>query len=258
MKLIFQKYGEQGPGMLILHGLLGSAQNWTTVARHLAQSHTVYVPDLRNHGNSPHGAHTFEGMVDDILQLMRDEDIRKPLLIGHSMGGLVGMTLATFYPNRLQGLVVVDIAPVPNLNRLQGIIEAMVRLDLSTITSRADADARLAQTIASKTVRQFLLTNLKREENGSYRWKCNLAELHRFVSGSERFELPQGAKYAGQTLFIAGGKSDHRVWTQEELIRQHFPAARLKIIPHAGHWIHFEAREDFLRLVNEFAATLEK
>ena len=67
MKLNIKKYGTDGPAVLILHGLLGSSQNWHSAATKLSENFQILVPDQRNHGASPHGDHTIERLSEDAL-----------------------------------------------------------------------------------------------------------------------------------------------------------------------------------------------
>ena len=252
MKLTFNKFGSGLQSLVILHGLLGSKNNWNTVAKILAREHTVFVPDLRNHGNSPHGKHSIEAMTDDILEMLQNENIENPVVLGHSMGGFVAMKLAVAYPNRLRGLVVVDIAPTVSLHGLDTILEAMVNVDLRLAHRREDVDDQLKNHITSKATRQFLLQNLKRQADGRFHWRCNLPELQKFVQQSNTFTLAPEEKYPGPTLFIAGGKSAHQIGAKEHPIRQHFLTAEIHTIQGAGHWVHFEAQQDFVNEVNWF------
>ncbi len=93
MKLNIRKYAADGPAVVILHGLLGSSQNWHSAATKLSEKFQILVPDQRNHGDSPHGAHTIERLSEDVLNLLNQQNINKTFLIGHSMGGLAGMSL---------------------------------------------------------------------------------------------------------------------------------------------------------------------
>ena len=87
MKLFFRKFGN-GPALIILHGLYGSSDNWVTIARDLADTFTVYLPDQRNHGQSPHNdRHDYGSMTGDLLELADDLRLEKFFLAGHSMGG---------------------------------------------------------------------------------------------------------------------------------------------------------------------------
>ena len=69
MDLFFRKYGA-GPPLIILHGLYGSSDNWITIGKSLAKHFTVYIPDQRNHGNSPHSEeHNYDLLKQDLLEI---------------------------------------------------------------------------------------------------------------------------------------------------------------------------------------------
>ena len=112
MKLFFRKYGN-GPPLVILHGLYGSSDNWVTIAKILSDSFTVYLPDQRNHGQSPHSdIHDYDSMRDDLLEFVRDQSINKFFLAGHSMGGKTAIAFALKWPEMLNGLLIADISPL--------------------------------------------------------------------------------------------------------------------------------------------------
>ena len=138
------------------------------------------------------------------------------------------------------------------MDRMDWIFEALAAVDLSTVKQRQHAEEQLALNISSPLVRQFLLKNLKRLEDGTYVWRCNLPELHIFIQKDNKFELKESDKYEGPTLFIGGGRSEHRIAEREELIARHFPNYQLAMIPNAGHWVHFEAPEEFITIVTDF------
>ncbi len=255
MRLKYHKFGAAGPELIVLHGLLGSSQNWRSTARMLADHARVIVPDLRNHGDSPHGEHRFDLITEDILELFDGAEIGRAFLLGHSMGGLAVMNFAFAHPQRLRGIIIVDIAPGAPMSDMSDIFQALLNLDLPKLQSREEADRQMASTIKSAGVRQFLLQNLKRQRDGGFHWRCNLPELKRFIQDRERFKIEDHQKYEGRTLFVAGGRSEYRVWEKEEAIRQHFPAAQLAVIPEAGHWVHFEAMSEFVNVVANFIST---
>ena len=94
MKLYHQIIGT-GPPLVILHGLLGSHENWRAIAKALGENYTVNIPDLRNHGLSPHDeSMTYPLLAADVAELLDDSDIVKPAVLGHSMGGKIAMQLA--------------------------------------------------------------------------------------------------------------------------------------------------------------------
>ena len=111
MKLFFRKMGE-GPPVIILHGLYGSSDNWITIARALSDSYTIYIPDQRNHGKSPHSSrHDYIEMTADIEELVQENIGGKFILLGHSMGGKVAINFALKHPERIASLIVADISP---------------------------------------------------------------------------------------------------------------------------------------------------
>ena len=109
MKLNFKKLGEGKP-LLILHGLFGSSDNWGTLGKKFSKNNSVYLIDLRNHGRSPHSNEmTYSDMANDLLELIKDEKIISPTILGHSMGGKVALMFAKNYPEYLEKLIVADI-----------------------------------------------------------------------------------------------------------------------------------------------------
>src|SRR5512133_2376601 len=114
MKLFCRKYGN-GPPLIILHGLFGSSDNWVTIAKNLSDSFTVYLPDQRNHGQSPHSdVHDYDSMRDDLFELVNDLSLKKFFLAGHSMGGKTAISFALKWPEMLNGLLIADISPFVN------------------------------------------------------------------------------------------------------------------------------------------------
>lgn len=252
MKLNYRTYGVGPLKLVILHGLLGSSQNWHTAASKLSESFLVIVPDLRNHGESPHGAHSIDLMQKDLLDLLDELNLAKACLLGHSMGGLVAMQFALTNAHRLQALIVEDIAPGAQMKSMAGIFNALNAIDLTKVSRRQDADEQLSKSLSSPLLRQFLLQNLKRQDDGTFGWRCNLPELHRFVQKDAPLTFDPRAHFAGPTLFIAGELSAHRIAALQERISRPFPNHQLVTIANAGHWVHFDAMPQFVQTVTEF------
>ncbi len=252
MLIKYDVYGSSQATLTILHGLLGSRQNWSSVADSLQSSLRILVPTLRNHGDSPHGPHSVEAMCDDVAGLHERSSISKTNIIGHSMGGLVAMSLATVKPESIRSLIVVDVLPQAEMARLKPVFQAMESVDLESVSRRTDAVRELAPQLPDPGVRQFLLKNLERKADGTYRWKCNLAELARWVRENKRVDLEAESHYDGPTLFIGGGKSEHQIARRQDLIAEHFPNYELAIIPDAGHWVHIDAPRQFIHVVSKF------
>jgi esterase len=251
MKLHFRGSGH-GPPLLILHGLLGSLDNWMPPAQQLAAHFQVFLLDLRNHGRSPHATEFNYGvMAEDIAEFIRDQNLGPVNLLGHSLGGKVAMRFAQLHPDTVTKLVVVDMAPREYPPRYDGILDAMHALDLSVFRHRAEVDAALAAAAPEKLIRQFLLKNLGRDPTGALEWKPNIAAICANYS-QIRQALPTSNQFRGATLFVRGGKSDYIRAEDFALIRQIFPQAQTQTIVAAGHWVHAETPEEFLRIVREF------
>jgi pimeloyl-ACP methyl ester carboxylesterase len=251
MLLNYKHYHGQGTPMLILHGLYGNQANWTPLARQLAPGFNVYVLDARNHGQSAWAdTMRFREMAADVAETMRSLGLAKAHVIGHSMGGKTAMLLALTQPELVQSLCVVDIAPVAYPRTEDEVMGALLQLDLASIRSRTDADAILAGRIPVKAVRDFLLTNLQRNEEGNWGWRFNLPVLATYVR--EVIDWPAGlGKYEGPVLFIKGERSDYILPEHKAMIRAHFPAARVETVAQAGHWVHSEKADTVLRLIRQ-------
>lgn len=256
MKLTCREYGvyrEGRPSLMFLHGLLGSSVNWHGIVRALEGAFHILVPDLRNHGNSPHSDNiSYPAMAGDISELVDDQGLDAIMLIGHSMGGKVAMWLAMHNPEWLQKLVVVDIAPVTYSHRFDTIITALQAVDLPKLESRQQADQVLAQFLDDKALRQYLLQNLI-SEAGRWRWRMN---LHAIADGMAQIvafpDAADSVAYPGETLFIYGGNSNYLSPDYESAIRQRFPLTRMRGVAGAGHWVYAEQPEAFLAALNTF------
>ncbi|HXN35504.1 MAG TPA: alpha/beta fold hydrolase [Opitutaceae bacterium] len=241
--------GEGGPPRVILHGMLGSSRNWMTAGRELAARRRVFALDLRNHGRSPGaGAMSYEAMAGDVAAWLDARGIAAAELIGHSMGGKVAMLLACRHPERVGRLVVVDIAPRDYHWPERGAeLRAMQGLDLATLGSLAQAEARIRAQVPDEATRKFLLTNLERLPEGGWRWQVNLEALVAALPALERNPLLPGDRFLGPALFIAGGNSRYVAPADNDAILRAFPGARIDVIAGCGHNPHVEAREAFVR-----------
>lgn len=240
---------------IIQHGLFGSSKNWISNAKELSKLGKVYTLDLRNHGDSPHSKdHSLESMSSDLLEFIQTHEINKPVVIGHSMGGLVGMHFAFANPTLLKGLVVVDIAPRPYTYDYKNELDAL-RIDVSHKNSRQEIDREMSKILADPFIRQFLQMNLEKLEQG-YKWKVNVDAL---VNSSLRFsheDVQYENQYLGKTLFIIGEKSEYVKQKDLELIKEKFPHSIVEIIKNANHYLHYFHSKEFIEIVSDFERTL--
>lgn len=252
MKLNYKSFG-QGEPIVILHGMFGMLDNWQWMARQLAKEYMVFLVDLRNHGKSPHSDEFgYKIMAEDLHLFMEDNWLHEATIIGHSMGGKVAMKFALEYPDMVDRLVIVDMAPKSYEGNHDKILKALKAFPIKEIESRSEAQEILQKAIPEKDVIQFLLKNLSRDkESGGYRWKMNLTVIidhYKEILSHEPSELI----YEGPSLFLAGAKSNYVQEDEFPTYKNNFPAAQLTYIKGAGHWVHAEAPQDFLQNLLDF------
>jgi len=241
--------GEAGHApLVVLHGLLGSSRNWLSAARDLSRHFDVTAMDLRNHGSSDHApTMTYAEMAADVAETLDHRKLHAPVtLCGHSMGGKVAMRFAVDFPERVRALCVIDIAPKTYPPRHDRDLAAMREMPLADIDSRRDADAWLRERVPEFGHRQFLLTNLVRDDRPgarTFRWAVNLDAL--IASADELRATPLGPSETSPlpTTFLIGGASDYVNDGDHPTLRHHFPRAAIKVAPEAGHNLHMDARE---------------
>lgn len=251
MKLYFEETG-QGRAVVLLHGLFGSSDNWHFIAQRLAESFHVFAMDHRNHGLSPHSAEmNYPLMAADVENFFVTRGLASASVLGHSMGGKTAMQFALQFPQRVEKLVVADMAPRVYAPAHDKIFAALLALDLPKYQTRQQIEDALAVEIPSLVLRRFLLKNLGRNPAGEFFWKINLRDiaesyphLRQPVSHPESFTKP--------ALFIRGGKSKYINAEDEPLIRELFPQSQILTIAEASHWVHADQPDEFLRLLLEF------
>lgn len=231
------------PPLLIVHGLFGSARNWGAIARRMADKRRVVVADMRNHAESFWSAsHSYPDMAGDLAEVIENEG-RAMDVVGHSMGGKAAMLLALTRPELVNRLVVADIAPVSYDHSNLPLVSAMRSMDLTGLTSRTEADRRLAVAVPDAGTRAFLLQSLDLKAQPP-RWRLNLAVL-----GKEMDKVtgwPEiSSSYEGPTLFLAGAESLYVQPEYREKIKYLFPKAKIAKIPGAGHWLHADKPREF-------------
>ena len=260
MKLFYRRYGE-GPPLMILHGLYGSSDNWVSVAKAVSTGFTVYLPDLRNHGLSPHSdIHDYNALSNDINELSEELGLDKFFLAGHSMGGKTALFYATKWPEKPEGLLIADISPFPAKGKRPPeyyqhleILNTITGTDLSSIVSRNDADRIISGKITSERIRGFIMKNLQRTPDGKFIWKINaqslLRNLDKIMDGLPRPDNNYLSLTGFPVKFLKGEHSDYIPSDDWSDILKIFPGAELKVIKNAGHWLHVDNPE---AVISEF------
>jgi len=243
----------RGEPLLILHGLFGSLDNYRSIALHFERHHQVHRIDLPGHGDSTSLPElSISAMAYEIQNYLEQNNIESCSVLGHSLGGKVAMALANNdTQQRINKLIIVDIAPRLYPPHHQDLLDALSSVDLNTLSDRRDADKLLRTSIPEAGVRAFLLKSLIRDDDKALCWQFDLNGINSSYAAMR--EMPTMAKaIAIPTLFIKGSKSDYIREADTDLINRHFSKAILKEIPGAGHWVHAEKPAVFSRLCTEF------
>jgi pimeloyl-ACP methyl ester carboxylesterase len=243
----------QGYPFIILHGFLGMGDNWKTIGTKLSEAgFEVHLVDQRNHGHSfHHNEFNYEVLVEDLLKYCEFHQLKNFNLLGHSMGGKTAMLFAAQNPEYVSKLLIADISPRFYPIHHDSILNGLSALDFNTLKSRGEADQILSQFVSDFGTRQFLLKNLYWKEKGRLDLRMNLEVLKENVSEVGE-ALPTHLKFEKDTLFLRGDRSEYIALNDEDIIKRHFPKARIVTIKNAGHWLHAENPNDFFEQVITF------
>lgn len=247
MPVLHSKILGEGEPLLILHGFLGMSDNWKTLGNQYALAgFETHLIDQRNHGKSFHSTDfNYDILAQDIQEYLKQQNIEKTTILGHSMGGKTAMQFACNHPDLVKKLIVADIAPKYYPPHHQDIINGLNALSQLELTSRTQADKALSDYITNFGTRQFLLKNLYWKEKGKLGFRFNLTVL------SNRMEeigenINSTAIFDKPTLFLRGDKSEYINQNDFLEIKRHFPKAEIETIENAGHWLHAENPKQFL------------
>jgi pimeloyl-ACP methyl ester carboxylesterase len=240
----------EGPPLLLLHGLFGSARNWGGIQKQLARQRRVLAMDLRNHGDSRHAAGMdYATQARDVAETLLARHAQGAAVVGHSMGGKVAMALALGHASLVSRLVVADIAPRRYAPALRPYVAAMRALDLRPGLARREADAALADAVPQPGIRAFLVQSLDFTGEAP-RWTLGLAEIAAAMGEIEDFAVH--GQFAGPALVLSGERSDYVAPADRALFQRLFPAARFAAVERAGHWLHADNPQGFLHELEGF------
>ena len=252
------------PAVVLVHGMRDHARSWDWIGSALADRFHVVAPDLRGHGDSECAGSCAYGMSAfefDLACIAEELNLSEFALVGHSLGGAIALRFASAFPEKINGLCVIEAielpivreqraAPQPFPQRLRNWIDneraRSLRLPKAYETF-ADAERRMAQahpTFDRDTVSHLVAHGLKELPGGRWRWKHDNAARLRAPEDAEGHDLDEMlSAIACPTLLAYGARSWIAPPPQErlDLIRNH----RLVRFPGVSHWLHHEARGDF-------------
>lgn len=253
MKLYSKIHGDKAQDLIIIHGLFGMSDNWNTLGKKFAKYCKVHLIDLRNHGRSPHAEDfNYDVMCGDVLEYMEDNAIQKPILLGHSLGGKVAMKCAFTYPEKIDKLIVDDIAPREyDINFIKDIVLSLYKIPLESFSKRADVDKEVSLFIEDNFTKLFILKNLYRNEDRVFSWRFNIDVFVEKIKNIQKTNFINGICTL-PTYFIRGGNSNYITTEDELIINKHFSDVSISTIKDAGHFLHAEKPEKFYNEVMGF------
>jgi len=266
---------KQQTPVLFLHGLLGNKRNFATCAKMLAvqleKKRRIMGLDLRNHGDTKPWSDemSYPSMAQDVVNFLKSQNIKKIILVGHSMGGKVAQALALLHPEYVEGLVVLDIAPVtysrekdPHWKAVEDILRAIHRVieesaATGEVATKRDVDLSLRKSIPDPALRAFVLTNFDSRNN---EWKIPIATMVEELEQIAGFDLTEtsttastsSSTYEGDVFIINGGQSRFVRHSYMDQIASYFPNHMLTTIRGSGHWVHAEAPDDLVALLKRY------
>jgi len=210
----------------------------------------VYAIDLRNHGDSSHDPrHDYTALAEDVELFLQQNDLTNSTLIGHSMGAKTAMAVALRRRVPIASLIPVDNAPVDAALKSDfgKYVQGMRKVEEARVKKQSEADAILQAYEDSLPIRQFLLTNLVRNnDDGTQKFRVPLRYLASALDNMADFPFkdPDEARYQGPTLFVRGTKSHYVADEMLPIIGRFFPKFQLADVE-AGHWVISEKPEEF-------------
>jgi pimeloyl-ACP methyl ester carboxylesterase len=257
----------EGPALLLVHGMAGSAATWKQVLPRLARDYTVIAPDLLGHGRSakPRSDYSLGNFAAGLRDLLVALGIERATVVGHSLGGGIAMQLAYQHPERVERLVLVgsgglgrEVSPILRMLTLPGAEYLMPLLftsysrDLGNKISMMLRRGGLRAPAAEETWRAYV--SLTEGEN-----RAAFVKTLRSV-----IDLSGQSVSAHDRLYLAAHMPTMIMWGERDFIipvehahvaHAAMPGSRLELFPHAGHFPHSEEPDEFIHILRDFLRT---
>lgn len=251
--MIYSKIEGEGKPFLVIHGFLGMSDNWKSFGTAFATlGFQMHLLDMRNHGRSFHSMDfSYEIMANDVKEYCEANQLQDIVLLGHSMGGKIAMVFASKYPDLVERLIIVDIAPKYYPPHHQDVMQALNAVHFTEGMSRNEVEEIISTYVKEPGVVQFLMKNVHRVSPTLLGFRFNLAA---FNANEDQIgqPLPEHARFDKPTLFIKGELSKYIMQNDEMNIKKHFSKANVHTIAGAGHWVHADKPVELFENVKSF------
>jgi len=262
----FLEWGERGrQPVLLLHGGNQSAHSWDLVSLHLADRYHVFALDHRGHGDSEWSRdcdYSAEAMASDVEAFLRDRDVERPIVFGHSMGGMVTLLLARLHPELARALVVVDVGPEVGESGTRAIREFVSHnVEFDDLGVFVDHVEKYDPFRSRAHIERSARYNLLRRVDGKY---VSKHDRRRYspepASGAQlaRVTLDDMRRVPCPTLVVHGAQSAVLEPDAAQRFAAALPHGHLVTVPDCGHNVHTQNTPGFLAAIAPFLAELEK
>ena len=252
----------QGDKLVFLHGLMGSGANWRRIAQAFEPEFHILTFDQRGHGRSfqPESGFHPRDYADDLRRILEELHWDRIYLVGHSMGGRNALEFAAHFPRRVKALVIEDIGP-DSKSAANSNIERLLALVPVPFASREAAreffekqyPALISFNPQPVVVSRFFLSNMEQKPDGTQDWRFSLPAVRETLrEGRQEDHWDQFQNLKMPTLVVRGETSRDLPRAVYERMLKVLPTARGVEIPGAGHWVHFDQPEAFIRALKEF------
>jgi pimeloyl-ACP methyl ester carboxylesterase len=255
----FSEWGEPGrPQILLLHGGNQSAHSWDLVSLHLSDRYHVFALDQRGHGDSEWNReqdYSIDSMVGDAVAFIADQQLRDPIVFGHSMGGRIALTMATADPALARALVIVDVGPEISAEGSKTIQHFVVHnVEFDDLEIFLDNVQKYDPFRTRAHIERTVKYNMLRRADGKY---ISKVDHRRIPLRNADLTLDHVRTLTCPVLVIRGAESN--ILEPEAAVRfvDALPDGRLVTVPKCGHNVHSGNTPGFLEAIGPFLADLD-
>ncbi len=253
----FSEWGDPvAPPIVLLHGGNQSSHSWDLVSLHLADRYHVYALDQRGHGDSEWSReldYSVDAMVADAAAFIADQNINRPIVVGHSMGGRVTLSLALQNPTIARALVIVDVGPELSEQGTKTIVDFVANnVEFDDIEVFVENVQKYDKFRTRAHIERTVKYNMLRRVDGKYVSKVDHRRLP--IKNSE-LTLDSMRTIACPVLVVRGEESNIFEPDAARRFSETLPQGTLVTVPGCGHNVHSGNTPGFLAAVSPFLAT---
>jgi pimeloyl-ACP methyl ester carboxylesterase len=269
LRLHYADWGnDEAPPLILIHGGRDHCRSWDAIAQSLQPHFHVLAPDLRGHGDSDWtkgGSYALAEYVYDLTRLVKSIHASEVAIIGHSMGGMVGLIYSGAFPENVSKLVVLDgVTVLPDAKRPpthERVTKWVGQLDnlhdraprrYRTIEEAADQMRAHNKRLSRELALQLATYGVRQNDDGSYSWKF---DPYQRAMGPQRLwpddHIELWSRITCPTLLLHAAES-FLGGSEAAGLAGYFQQARTETIADAGHWLQHDKPDEVLASIRNF------